>query len=248
MVRMGCLLLLRHGESTYNARQVFTGLLDVGLTEAGEAQVGIAAALIRAEGIAPDVVWQSTMLRSRRTTELLMGHLGLDAMPLRSTWRLVERAYGVMTNLPKSEARQRYGERAFHQWRRTIDGRPPHAPAEQVADWTNPAPVADRGPLDAGVGESLADVIERVRPWWTDEVLPDLAAGKTVFVVAHGNTLRALADVVLGLTDQEVEDLNIPAGHPLLLPFDGGRAGAPRYLDPAVAALAAAAVAAEGGT
>lgn len=245
---MGQLLILRHGESTYNARQVFTGLLDVGLTEGGEAQVGVAAALIRAEQISPDVVWQSTMLRSRRTTELLLDHLGLASFPVRSTWRLVERAYGVLTNVGKSEARQRYGERAFHQWRRTIDGRPPHAAADQVATWTDPTPVADRGPLDAGVGESLADVIERVRPWWTDEVMPDLEAGRTVFVVAHGNTLRALADLVLALSDQEVEDLNIPAGHPLVVDFADGHAGAPRYLDPDVAALAAAAVAAEGGT
>lgn len=245
---MGQLLILRHGESTYNARQVFTGLLDVGLTPGGEAQVGVAAALIRAEDIVPDVVWQSTMLRSRRTTELLMGHLGLPTFPVRSTWRLVERAYGVLTNVGKSEARHQYGERAFHEWRRTIGGRPPHADADQVSTWTDPAPVVDRGPLDAGVGESLADVIDRVRPWWLDEVMPDLEAGRTVFVVAHGNTLRALADLVLALTDQEVEDLNIPAGHPLLVEFSDGRAGAPRYLDPDVAALAAAAVAAEGGT
>ena len=245
---MGTLLLLRHGESVYNARQIFTGLLDAGLTEGGETQVGVAAALIRAEGIAPDVVWQSTMLRSLRTTELLMGHLGLADFPLRSTWRLVERAYGVMTNMPKAAARSVYGERAFHEWRRTINGRPPHADADQVATWTDPAPVAERGPLEAGVGESLADVVDRVRPWWEGDVMPALERGETVFVVAHGNTLRALADLVLALTDEQVEELNIPAGHPLVIEFADGTAGAPRYLDPEVAALAAAAVAAEGGT
>ncbi|AQP45313.1 2,3-bisphosphoglycerate-dependent phosphoglycerate mutase [Tessaracoccus flavus] len=245
---MGTLMLLRHGESTYNAQQVFTGLLDAGLTPAGEAQVAVAADLIRGADLRPDVVWQSTMLRSLRTTELLLSHLGLEDFDPRSTWRLVERAYGVLTDLPKREARHRYGDHAFHEWRRTINGRPPHATAEQVASWTDPAPVAERGSLPAGVGESLADVIERVRPWWDEDVHPDLVAGRTVFVVAHGNTLRALADVVLGLSDREVEDLNIPAGHPLTLEFSDGRPGSPRYLDPDVAQRAAAAVAAEGGT
>lgn len=240
-------MLVRHGETTFNAAQVFTGLLDAPLASSGEAQVEVAADLIRAEGLVPDLVWQSTMLRASRTTELLLGHLAMDP-EVRSTWRLVERAYGCLTNVSKHDARERFGEEAFFTWRRTLNGRPPAASPEQVAGWHDPAPVADRGPLDAGIGESLSDVMLRVEPWWTDELEPALAAGQTVFLVAHGNTLRALAALVAGMTDEQVERLNIPAGHPLVVPYTDGRLGAARYLDTDAAHVAAAMVAAEGGT
>ena len=240
-------MLVRHGETTFNAAQVFTGLLDAPLASSGEAQVEVAADLIRAEGLVPDLVWQSTMLRASRTTELLLGHLAMDP-EVRSTWRLVERAYGCLTNVSKHDARERFGEEAFFTWRRTLNGRPPAASPEQVAGWHDPAPVADRGPLDAGIGESLSDVMLRVEPWWTDELEPALAAGQTVFLVAHGNTLRALAALVAGMTDEQVERLNIPAGHPLVVPWSDGRLGAARYLDSDAAHVAAAMVAAEGGT
>lgn len=242
-------MLLRHGETTFNAGQVFTGLLDAGLTPAGQAQVAVAARLIAVAGLVPDVVWQSTMLRARRTTELLLGHLGLADVPIHESWRLVERAYGCLTRTSKTEARQRYGEDAFFAWRRTMHGRPPHADAATVATWSDPAPVLDRGPLPAGIGESLADVVERVQPLWREEILPRAERpGSTVFVTAHGNTLRALASVMHGLSDVEVEHLNIPAGHPYVVTVTPGAVGAPRYLDPHTAHHAAAAVAAEGGT
>lgn len=244
---MGTLMLLRHGETTFNAASVFTGLLDAPLAPSGEAQVAVAASLIAAEGLVPDVVSQSTMLRATHTTELLLDHLGHD-VEVRSTWRMVERAYGCLTGISKSEARHRYGEEAFFAWRRTVAGRPPAASHDQVATWVDPAPVPERGPLEAGVGESLADVAIRVLPFWQEAIEPQLVGGRTVFVVAHGNTLRALASVVFGLPDERVEHLNIPAGHPLLVPVDAGRLGQPRYLDPDAAATAAAAVAAEGGT
>ena len=240
-------MLVRHGETTFNAAQVFTGLLDAPLASSGEAQVEVAADLLRAEGLVPDLVWQSTMLRASRTTELLLGHLEMDP-EVRSTWRLVERAYGCLTNVSKHDARERFGEEAFFTWRRTLNGRPPAASPEQVAGWHDPAPVADRGPLDAGIGESLSDVMLRVEPWWTDELEPALAAGQTVFLVAHGNTLRALAALVAGMTDEQVERLNIPAGHPLVVPWSDGRLGTARYLDSDAAHVAAAMVAAEGGT
>lgn len=240
-------MLLRHGETTFNAARVFTGLLDAPLAPTGEAQVEVAADLLRAEGLVPDLVWQSTMLRASRTTELLLGHLGID-LEVRSSWRLVERAYGCLTNVSKHDARLRFGEEAFFTWRRTLHGRPPAASAEQVAGWVDPAPVADRGPLDAGVGESLVDVVERITSWWVDDLEPALAGGATVFVVAHGNTLRALAALVADMTDEQVERLNIPAGHPLVVPYADGRLGAARYLDTDAAHVAAAIVAAEGGT
>ncbi|MFT3874811.1 MAG: 2,3-bisphosphoglycerate-dependent phosphoglycerate mutase [Propioniciclava sp.] len=246
---MGTLMLLRHGETTFNAGQVFTGLLDAGLTPAGESQVAVAAGLITDEGLVPDVLWQSTMLRARRTTELLLGHLGLDGVPIKESWRLVERAYGCLTGVSKSDARRLHGEEAFFAWRRTMRGRPLHADPATVATWTDPGPVPERGPLDAGIGESLADVVARVEPVWHEQIRPAVqAAESTVFLVAHGNTLRALAAVMHHLPDRDVEHLNIPAGHPFVVSVTPEQVGEPRYLDPHTAHHAAAAVAAEGGT
>lgn len=244
----GTLVLLRHGESRFNAAQVFTGLLDADLTPAGAAQVEVAARLIADAGLFPDLVVLSPMIRATRTAGLLLDRLGIDP-PRLVTWRLVERDYGCLTGVPKHEARRVHGEHAFHHWRRTVDGRPPAATVEQRATWTDPPPVADTGPLVPGQGESLADVMARVRPVWDDDLAPRLRAGATVLVVAHGNTLRALVADAADLTDAQAEALNIPAGHPLVHDVGpDGTVGVGRYLDPGAARVATALVAAEGGT
>ncbi len=227
--RTPTVVLLRHGESTFNASQVFTGLLDAGLTDAGAAQLAVAAGLCRAAGILPTVVLTSPMRRALRTTELFCEGLGLPPAHAAVTWRLCERDYGCLTGMAKADARETYGEDAFFTWRRTIDGRP----------------------IVPGSGEALADVIERGRPLWEDVLAPHLArTGETVVVIAHGNSLRALCHLVFGLGEAETENLNIPAGHPLVFTLEGGvpapRLG--RYLDEASAHRAADAVAAEGGT
>ncbi len=246
----GTLLLLRHGESVFNATSTFTGLLDVGLTAAGERQVGVAADLIREAGLHPDVLVRSPMLRAIRTADLLIAELGIEDVPVETTWRLSERDYGCLTGVSKADARAQHGKEAFFTWRRTMQGRPPAATAEQTASWTDPPPLADHGPLQAGMGESLRDVVERVRPLW-DDLRRRLASGSCIFVVSHGNTLRALCTVMVGLTDHETERLNIPAGHPLVFRVDAEGKAFPReglYLDHAAAEHAAAKVAAEGGT
>lgn len=247
----GTLLLLRHGESIYNATSTFTGLLDVGLSPAGERQLAVAAGLIARAGLRPDLVVSSPMLRARRTTELLTHHLGLGDVPIETTWRLSERDYGCLTGVPKTVAAARHGEENFFVWRRTLHGRPPAASPGQRASWVDPPPLADAGPLRPGMGESLYDVVERVRPLWEESLRDRLAAGACVFVVAHGNSLRALCAVIDQLTDREIEDLNIPAGHPLVYAVDGSGRVTPRggrYLDDDAARAAAARVAAEGGT
>ena len=246
----GTLLLLRHGESVFNASSTFTGLLDVGLTDAGERQVGVAAGLIREAGLRPDLLIRSPMVRAIRTAELLLQELGLDDVPTETTWRLSERDYGCLTGVSKADARARHGRDAFFEWRRTMHGRPPAADAEQIASWIDPAPLADLGPLRAGVGESLADVVERVRPLWQD-LRERCARGACIFVVSHGNSLRALCSVMVGLSDAETEHLNIPAGHPLVFHVDADGNASPRdgiYLDHNAAQEAATKVAAEGGT
>jgi 2,3-bisphosphoglycerate-dependent phosphoglycerate mutase len=246
----GTLLLLRHGESVFNASKTFTGLLDVGLTPAGERQVGVAARLIREAGLHPDLLVRSPMLRAIRTADLLLGALGLEDVPVATSWRLSERDYGCLTGVSKADARARHGAEAFFTWRRTMHGRPPAASAEQVASWRDPAPLAGAEPLRPGMGESLHDVVQRVRPLW-DELRETLVGGACVFVVSHGNTLRALCAVMVGLTDDETEHLNIPAGHPLVFRVDAAGRVRPRsgtYLDHDAAHEAANRVAAEGGT
>lgn len=246
----GTLLLLRHGESVFNASKTFTGLLDVGLTPAGERQVGVAARLIREAGLHPDLLVRSPMLRAIRTADLLLGALGLEDVPVATSWRLSERDYGCLTGVSKADARARHGAEAFFTWRRTMHGRPPAASAEQVASWRDPAPLAGAEPLRPGMGESLHDVVQRVRPLW-DELRETLVGGACVFVVSHGNTLRALCAVMVGLTDDETEHLNIPAGHPLVFRVDAAGRVHPRsgtYLDRDAAHEAANRVAAEGGT
>lgn len=243
------LLLLRHGESVFNATSTFTGLLDVPLAERGERQLEVAAGLIGAAGLRPDLIVTSPMLRARRTTDLLLGTLGLEVLPRTITWRLCERDYGSLTGMSKAKAKQVFGEGIFFAMRRTVNGRPPPATERQRATWTV-APVADSGPLVAGMGESLRDVIARVRPVWDEEVRPALEQGRSVFVIAHGNSLRALCAAMEGLDDDEVEGLNIPAGHPLVYSWQDGslepRGG--RYLDDAAARTASEAIAGEGGT
>ncbi|MDO5534976.1 MAG: 2,3-bisphosphoglycerate-dependent phosphoglycerate mutase [Propionibacteriaceae bacterium] len=245
----GTLVLLRHGESTFNAAAVFTGLLDADLTEGGARQVEVAAGLMAGAGLSVDLLVVSPMVRAVRTASLLFDALGHQPAETIATWRLVERDYGCLTHVSKVEARERYGEEAFFTWRRTVHGRPPAASADQRATWVDPPPVPESGPLVAGDGESLADVIARVLPVWTDVLAPRLRAGQTVLVASHGNTLRALVTALLSLPDAEAEQLNIPAGHPLVFDVDArGAVAAGRYLDEDAAAVAEAAVAAEGGT
>lgn len=259
---MGVLVLIRHGESAFNAAQIFTGLLDVDVTQRGLLQVDRAADLLREAGLVPDEVLASSMLRALSTAERLIARLSdpdaaADASsvseppPVRTTWRLAERDYGVLTGMPKAEARELVGEEAFFTLRRTRDGKPPAASPEQRASWVDPPPLADSGPLEAGMSESLADVIDRVTPVW--EELRDALAGndRVIAVVAHGNSLRALAAVIDDLDAGEVAELNIPVAHPLVYRVGEEGRAAPRggeYLDPHGAEHAAELVAAEGGT
>ena len=245
---MGAMIWLRHGESAFNAAQIFTGLLDPPMTEAGFAQVDEAASLIIEVDLHPDLVVTSPMLRSTQTLDRLRETIDLDGVETITSWRLAERDYGSLTGVSKAVAREQLGEEAFFRLRRTMHGRPPAATAEQRASWVDPAP-AEAGPLVAGDGESLADVIERVTPLWVDLLQPMAAAGHIVLVVGHGNTLRALAAALGIVTDAEIEALNIPAGHPLVIDVAStGEARMGHYLDAGAARIAAEAVAAEGGT
>lgn len=249
----GTLVLLRHGQSTYNAERRFTGLLDPDLSSRGVEEARRAAAELDDAGLVPGVVLSSPLRRGRRTTELVLTSLrerGRAVPDPQLVWALAERHYGAWTGRLKEDLRRDVGPDAFHTLRRCYDGAPPPTGPDHPC-------LADLGPALAHLPdaarrgtEALADVVERVRPFWHGEVTGLLAAGRTVLVVAHGNSLRALCAVVDGLSPEEVEELNLPTGQPLVYRVRDG-APSPRggsYLDAATARAAAAAVAAEGGT
>lgn len=249
MTRPGLLVVVRHGESTLNAAQRFTGRMDVDLSDAGVEQAHAAAALIRDGGAVPDVLVSSPMLRARRTAEVIRTDLGLTDVPLDLSWRLVERDYGCLTGLAKHHARELLGPEGFMSMRRTLHGTPPSADPDEAASWDCYA-VPGSELSRAGAGESLHDVIARVAPWWAD-MAPVLGRGGTVLVVAHGNSLRALCALIDDLDELEVQDLNLPPGHPLVYDVASDGRATPRggrYLDPSSAHRAAEQIAREGGT
>lgn len=254
----GRLVLVRHGESTANAAGVFTGSRDVDLSPRGVDQSRRAAQVLLDAGVHPNLVVTSRMRRARRTTAVMVAALAEAGVPTAtplSTWRLNERDYGLLMGMPKAEVRERYGAEAFRTWRRTRHGRPPPMPTDQRAELDLVALDADPGdPQTAatpGEGESLDDVVLRVAPLWTDRLLPGLRAGRTVLVVAHGNSLRALCALVDALDDDELEELNLPTAQPIAWWVDGAGRAVPRggeFLDPETAWLEAVRIALEGGT
>lgn len=243
----GELVLLRHGESTYNAGSRFTGLLDVPLSDEGERQAVEAGGMLRAAAWRPDLVAVSPMRRATHTLELL----GLAGVAVEVAWQLSERDYGTLTDMPKAEVRERFGEERFFGWRRTLHGCPPAATPEQLEAWNGRGPAGLPPELRLGMGESLADVVARLEPWWREAMAPRLAAGGRVLVVAHGNSLRALVGIITTGPSEEIEDLNLPQAQPLLYFVDASGMATTsdgRWFDSTAALAAAERIAAEGGT
>jgi 2,3-bisphosphoglycerate-dependent phosphoglycerate mutase len=243
----GTLVLLRHGESDWNALNLFTGWVDVGLTEKGRAEAVRSGELLIEHNLLPDVLYTSLLRRA-----IITAHLTLDAadrlwIPVQRSWRLNERHYGALQGLDKAETKARYGEEQFMAWRRSYDTPPP--PIERGSEFSQ-----DADPRYANVGggpltECLADVVVRFLPYFTDVIVPDLRTGKTVLIVAHGNSLRALVKYLDQMSDEDIVGLNIPTGIPLRYDLDAGlkpMAAGGTYLDPEAAAAGAAAVAGQG--
>ncbi|MGY6022776.1 2,3-bisphosphoglycerate-dependent phosphoglycerate mutase [Streptomyces spinosirectus] len=246
---MRTLILLRHGESAWNSKNLFTGWIDVDLTSRGEDQARDSGQLLRAAGLLPQSVHTSALTRAVRTAALALAAAGHPPATIARHWRLNERHYGALQGREKSEILREFGEERFRLWRRSYDEAPPPAPAGGTGDMAHDAHGADlpREPLPRT--ESLADVTARLLPYWHEAVAPDLRAGRTVLVVAHSNSLRALVAHLDRLGREELLDLNIPTGMPLRYDLDEDlvpllRGG--RYLDPHAAAEAAAEVAEQG--
>ena len=229
------LVLLRHGESEWNAKNLFTGWVDVGLTDKGRAEAVRGGELLRAAGLLPDVLHTSLLRRAIRTAELALDAADRSWIPVRRSWRLNERHYGALQGLDKAATREKYGDEQFLRWRRSYDEPPP--PLADDDEWSQVGDPRYADLLDiVPRTECLADVVERMLPYWYDALVPDLRLGRTVLVAAHGNSLRALVKHLDGMSDADVVGLNIPTGIPLRYELDPAtltptKAGGD-YLDP----------------
>lgn len=243
------MILLRHGQSTWNLENLFTGWTDVGLTEKGVEEAREAGRLMKAEGLWPDVLHTSFLVRAIKTAEIALDEMGLQWLPVRRSWRLNERHYGALQGLNKKQTADVHGADQVLLWRRSYDIPPP--PLE-VTDDRHPSHdrrYADLPPDQLPSTECLADVVERMLPYWYEAIVPDLEAGLFPLVVAHGNSLRALVKHLDGISDEDIVGLNIPTGVPLLYELDDTmKPLSSRYLgDAEQAAAAAEAVARQAG-
>ncbi|HET9498922.1 MAG TPA: phosphoglyceromutase [Marmoricola sp.] len=245
---MSTLILLRHGQSDWNQKNLFTGWVDVPLTEQGTAEAVRGGELMVEAGLLPDVVHTSVLRRAISTACIALDTADRHWIPVRRSWRLNERHYGALQGKDKAAIREEYGEEQFMLWRRSFDVPPP--PLDDDSEWSQAgdsryADLGDELPRT----ECLKDVVARFLPYWESAIVPDLRAGRTVLVAAHGNSLRALVKHLDGISDEDIAGLNIPTGMPLLYDLDDDlRPTQPggRYLDPEAAAEAAAAVANQG--
>jgi 2,3-bisphosphoglycerate-dependent phosphoglycerate mutase len=242
------LVLLRHGESDWNARNRFTGWVDVPLSEKGRVEAENSGELLAESGLLPDVVHTSVLRRAITTANLALDVADRHWIPVKRSWRLNERHYGALQGKDKKQTLEQFGEEQFLLWRRSYDVPPP--PLDDHDEYSQ---VGDPRYADLGTQmprtECLKDVVGRMLPYWESEIVPDLRAGRTVLVAAHGNSLRALVKHLDGIGDAEIAALNIPTGIPLLYRLDedlGPTVAGGTYLDPEAAVTAAAAVASQG--
>lgn len=246
---MATLVLLRHGESEWNAKGLFTGWVDAGLSAKGEEEARRGGQLLIDAGVRPDVVHTSVLTRAIQTANLALGTADLLWLPVARSWRLNERHYGALQGKDKAQTRAEFGDEQFMLWRRSYDTPPPPIADDdefsQIGDQRYAALPDELLPRT----ECLKDVVERMLPYWYDQIVPDLSAGRTVLVVAHGNSLRALVKHLDGIGDDEIAGLNIPTGIPLRYELDADFRPVTKgglYLDPEAAKAAIEAVANQG--
>ncbi|MGZ8737908.1 MAG: phosphoglyceromutase [Nocardioides sp.] len=243
------LVLLRHGESDWNAKNLFTGWVDVPLTDKGRDEAARGGTLMAEAGVLPDVLHTSLLRRAIATAQLALDTCERHWIPVKRSWRLNERHYGALQGKDKKATLEEFGEEQFMLWRRSYDTPPPRLDDSSEWSQTGDPRYADLPEEIMPRTECLADVVERMLPYWYDAIVPDLRSGQTVCVAAHGNSLRALVKHLDGISEEAVVGLNIPTGIPLVYRLDehmrpierGGQ-----YLDPEAAADAIAAVANQG--
>ena len=241
------LILLRHGNSDWNQKNLFTGWVDVRLSEKGVGEAKQAGVLLREKNVMPDVLYTSLLTRAIQTANLALEEADLLWIPVKRSWRLNERHYGALQGMDKAQTLAQYGPEQFQIWRRSFDVPPPPIDDADQYSQAGDERYADLG-SDIPKTECLKDVLVRMMPLW-DQIKKDMQAGRTVLVTAHGNSLRALIKHLDGISDEDIAELNIPTGMPLVYKLNekfeptvkGGQ-----YLDPEAAAAGAAAVASQG--
>ncbi len=247
---IGTLVLLRHGESEWNAKNLFTGWVDVALTDKGTAEARRGGELLAEHGLLPDVLYTSLLRRAITTANLALDAADRHWIPVHRDWRLNERHYGALQGKDKAQTKAEFGEEQFMLWRRSYDTPPPAI--EAGSEFSQDADPRYAGLEQVPATECLKDVVERLVPYFEAEIGADLRAGRTVLVAAHGNSIRALVKHLDGISDADIAGVNIPTGIPLRydLVEEGGRlrptTPGGEYLDPEAAAAGAAAVAGQG--
>jgi 2,3-bisphosphoglycerate-dependent phosphoglycerate mutase len=246
----GTLILLRHGESEWNAKNLFTGWVDIDLSPTGETEARRGGELLRDHGLWPDVLHTSVLRRAIRTAQIALDVVDRLWIPVTRSWRLNERHYGALQGKNKKQTLDEYGEEQFMRWRRSYDTPPPPIPDDDEFSQMDDPRYAALPPELRPRTECLKDVLGRALPYWYDAIVPDLRADRTVLVAAHGNSLRALVKHLDAISDDAIAELNIPTGIPLRYDLDPNTmrpitAGG-TYLDPEAAVTAAAAVANQG--
>jgi 2,3-bisphosphoglycerate-dependent phosphoglycerate mutase len=246
---MAKLILLRHGQSTWNSENLFTGWVDVDLTELGEQEARSGGRALLEAGVLPTVCHTSLLIRAIRTAVLTLEECGRMWVPVRRSWRLNERHYGGLQGLNKAQTAEKFGDEQVHLWRRSYDVPPP--PIEPGSKWdqSDDPRYASITPEIVPGSECLADVVQRMLPYWFDALIPDLRAGEVVLVAAHGNSLRALVKHLEHISDEDIPGLNIPTGVPRLYDLDDDlRVRSAEYLGDAEEVAAAAAAVAQQAT
>ena len=246
---MSTLIMIRHGESEWNDKGLFTGWVDARLSERGKDEAARAGEQLIDAGLRPGVVHTSLLSRAIQTADIALDAAGLSWLPVQRSWRLNERHYGALQGKDKAQTRAQYGDEQFMTWRRSYDVPPPPLPDDDPLSQAGDPRYALLPDELLPRTECLRDVVQRMLPYWYDAIIPDLAAGMMPLVVAHGNSLRALVKHLDGISDADIAELNIPTGMPLVYELDDQfrpvqRGG--RYLDPEAAAQAAEAVRAQG--
>jgi len=245
------LILLRHGESEWNAKNLFTGWVDVRLSEKGVGEAKRGGQLLKERDLLPNVLHTSLLRRAINTSEIALDQCDRSWIPVRRTWRLNERHYGALQGKDKAQTLSTYGEEQFMLWRRSFDVPPPAIEADNEFSQSHDIRYAGLGE-DLPMTECLKDVVTRMVPYWTDSIVPDLREHGIVLVAAHGNSIRALVKHLDGISDSDIAALNIPTGIPLLYELqelDGDFAPVRKggeYLDPAAAEESIKAVANQG--
>ena len=245
---IGKLILLRHGQSQWNAKNLFTGWVDVALSSQGEAEAKRAGELLKEKNLLPDVLHTSLLTRAIHTAEIALGACERKWIPVSRSWRLNERHYGALQGKDKAATLKEYGQEQFKLWRRSFDTPPPAIADSDQYSQAGDIRYKDLGP-DLPKTECLKDVVKRLMPYLDNEIASDLRQAKTVLVVAHGNSIRAIVKHLACISDSDIAEINIPTGIPLLYRFDDDfepivKEG--EYLDPEAAKESIAAVANQG--